>query len=108
MPFGKVLTRLYDTLSSILISAMTQLCDIFSFVLMHIIIGKKKKKTTKNISCWKTTVSVFICLCFSMKQTPVLQSILLIVHVLLYYFEQTKDSKEAFATRLPIANSKNW
>ena len=37
-----------------------------------------------------------------MKQTSVLQSILLIVHVLLYYFDKTKDSKEAFATSLPI------
>ena len=49
MPFGNVLTRLYDAFSSVLISIMAQLCDIFSFVLVHIFIGKKETNTKKNI-----------------------------------------------------------
>ena len=41
-----------------------------------------------------------------MKQTSTIQSILLIGHVFLYYFEKTKGTIEAFATSLPIANGK--
>ena len=51
MSFGDVLTRLYDAFNSVFISIMTQLCDIFSFVLMDIIIGKKETNTIKNIPC---------------------------------------------------------
>ena len=49
MSFGNVLTGLYDAFSSVLISIMTQLCDIFSFALMHKFIGKKETITIKNI-----------------------------------------------------------
>ena len=59
MSFGNVLTRLYDAFSPVLISIMTQLCDIFSFVLMHIFIGKKETNTIKNILC-KTRPFLFI------------------------------------------------
>ena len=51
MLFGNVLTRLYDAFSSVFISIMTQLRDIFIFVLMGIILEKKKTNTIKNIPC---------------------------------------------------------
>ena len=50
MSLGNVLTRLYDAFSSAL-SIMIQLCDIFSFVLMYIFMGKKEMNMIKNIPC---------------------------------------------------------
>ena len=50
MLFSNVLTQPHDAVSSVVISIMTQLRNIFSFALMHITKGKKKTKTIKNIS----------------------------------------------------------
>ena len=44
MLFGNVLTRLYDAFSSVFISIMTQLRNIFSFVL----ISRKNEKEHDN------------------------------------------------------------
>ena len=81
MSFGNVLTRLYDAFRSVLISIMTQLCDISSFVLMHKFIGKKENKHDKEYSLLKQDhfCLLFICLYFSLKPNSVIQSILLIV-----------------------------
>ena len=51
MLFGNVLSRQYDAFSSVLISTMTLLSYIFSFVFMQIIIGKKETNAMKNIPC---------------------------------------------------------
>ena len=55
MSFGDVLNLLYDHFGFVLISIMTQLCDIFSFILRHIIIGIKETNTIKNTPCQNTT-----------------------------------------------------
>ena len=51
MSFGIVLSRQYDAFSSVLVSTMTLLSYIFSFVFMQIIIGKKETNAMKNIPC---------------------------------------------------------
>ena len=51
MSCGSVLTQLYDAYSFVLISLMTQLCDIVNIILIHIIMGIKETNAIKNIPC---------------------------------------------------------
>ena len=44
--FDNVLTRLNDVFSFVLIHIMIQLCDIFGLVFIYTIIGIKEKNTT--------------------------------------------------------------
>ena len=82
MSFGNVFTWIYDAFGFVFITIMTQLCDMFSFVLMcKKKKGKKGNERDKEYSLLKHDhfCLLFICLCFSLKPNSVLQSILLIV-----------------------------
>ena len=86
MSSGNVLTRLYDAFSSVLISIMTILCDMWylqfcSYAHTYWNLGNKPDEEYSLLKQDRFCL-LFICLCFSLKPASVLQSILLVVHVL--------------------------
>ena len=110
MSFGNVLTRLYDAFSSVLISIRTFLRGIFSFVLIHIYIYllEFRKQTRWIIFSVKTQPFLFIVYLFMFTRKPalVLQSILLIVHVLFLLVWENERFYTSFFHK--FVNSKIW